>query len=173
MQAGSGAGAAGTWRQEGEAPAAGRRQGLHRWPSKHRALSKALPPGAGPWLQGQNTRPGAGAAAPALLQPHLLSACALTACPGSTGPAAPAGAFYSCPHCDTALWCHRPRASQPSPARHPQPGSGNSSRPWAPKVPADTKCRPITGEPGEPGNPRAALYKAGTSALPHNPCQSI
>ncbi|RMC14492.1 hypothetical protein DUI87_09588 [Hirundo rustica rustica] len=46
----------GTWGQQGEGPpAAGRWQGLHRWPHKHQALSKALLPGAGPRMQGQNT----------------------------------------------------------------------------------------------------------------------
>lgn len=103
-------------------PAAARRQGLHRCPGKHRALRKALPPGAGPCVQGQNTRPGCRRFCPSpppALPPHRV--CALTACPGSTGAAATNGAFYGCPHCDTAPGLSQAPERITDPPRPPSP----------------------------------------------------
>lgn len=110
---------------------------------------------------------------PALLpQPSPSPACPPHVCTHRLprlywGQRQPVGCFIAAPIVTRPLCCHRPQsASQASPTRHPQPG--NSSWPWAPRASTDTMCRPISREPG---NPRASLYKAGTSALPHNPCQ--
>lgn len=170
-----GAGAAGMWQQEGEGPwqlAGGEActaAPASTAPSARRCR-RGLGPGCGHRTHGPVPEllplPCSSPCLPSALAPHC---CALTACPGSTGAAAPAVAFYSCPHCDTApVLSQNPeritgQPCLPSPAR-----SGNSSWPWAPKAPTHTKCRPITREPG---NSRAWFDKAGTSALTHNSCQ--
>lgn len=159
------------WQQEGQGP----RQlpggkACTAAPASTEPCARRSRQGLGPACRGRTHAPGASASAPALLQPCLPTACVHSPLAQALlGQRQPMGPFTAAPIVTRPLCCHRPQsASQTSPARHPQPSSGNSSWPWAPKDPKDKKCRPISQEPG---NPRASLYKAGTGALPHNPCQ--
>lgn len=127
-------GAAGTaipgmWGQEGRAPDSCGQEGLFPLPQqqqrqRHRALPKALPGGAVPACRGRS-QPRVQRLCPGpCSQPSLPSTCALTACPSNTGPAGPAGAFSSGPHCDTfPVMSPVPQriTSQPSPPFVPAP----------------------------------------------------
>lgn len=137
------------WQQEGQGP----RQlpggkACTAAPASTEPCARRSRQGLGPACRGRTHAPGAGASAPALLQPCLPTACVHSPLAQALlGQRQPTGPFTAAPIVTRPLGCHRPQsASQTRPARHPQPSSGNSSWPWAPKDPKDKKCRPTTME---------------------------
>lgn len=83
---------------------AGRQQGLLAAPALAAPCpAHGTPLSTGPLPQGQTPLPGARVSAPALVQPNLPTACALTAASGRTGPALPSGAPDKRPHCDLSF----------------------------------------------------------------------
>ena len=156
-------GAAGSWGQVGEGARrlGGSKACAQPQRRRHRALPKALPSAAGPSMQGENALPGSPCFCPGPRPAQPPQVCTLTARPGCTGAALPAGAPDSRPHCDSSpVMSQAPEHIRGTPAGQPRPSApprlSDSQLPRAAKALTPTKYRPTRQDRAA----RGSLYKA-------------